>query len=445
MKNLINRYVSLFLLLMLISAAISGCSGNSDNLVATAITQTEVGSPVQDGTATVSFVIAMPNGWKQPDGTKASIVIDNPMLRASIAEPYAKAELYYGYLSLPTKQVLSQVKTASVVDGAVNISFGGIVSEKNVIIRLSLYGCSIYGIRKFEGEAFIHDVNSTVITLHTAAGEGPNKTTDGKSLIEVGQPDYLGRAISGGNLTFNGLGQPIGISYEGNMVNFETGQKYFNLLELSASVPFGYFAFYNGYLYTGYAETVAKVSMAGEVVAMYGKSTEPRNTVSGPLDETIRFASLDGLQTYDGSLYIFNNWEQLVKIKDDYATVLFKTESWHRHGSILDNGDIWVYLAPFWTDDHQAFRISITGEVLEEVAFPNSARPTSAVRYGNGVLFACQYGIYFWDGNSLTEWISPYLIESNGYVLPGNFYIHKNDTGTIYVASEYLHKIWRVE
>lgn len=398
------------------------------------------------GSAKVSFKLLAPpqKNKSEPDTTiyNGNLILGNIRNDRANLIPYAKAELLSGYLSRPDNQKIEQVKYASVVDSSITIAFNGVVSRRNVIVRLEFFGCSIYGVKKFEGEAFIHNAEGeTVIFLHTAKGAAPNKTTDGRSLIEIGQPNSLGRVISGG-LTFNDQGQPIGFSYEGYLTNFETGQNFFSRL----GVGFNHFTYFNGYLYGAGGQNVLKISLTGEIVATYGNSLEPRNTVSGPLDSTIRFAAIDGICSWNDSLYVFNNWEQLVRIQNEYANVLFTIpSSYHRGGSILDNGDIWLYLSPFAVYEKQAFRVSNTGEVLEEVGFPNSDRPKSAIRYQAGVLFACNKGIFYWDGYKTTEWVSPYLIESNGYVVPGDFYIYKNYLGTIYVVSGYLNKIWRLE
>lgn len=423
--------------LILISTVFTGCGGGGGGGGASPVgpivtaDPTTPTSPTTAGTSSVTFTISgVSTSSLRASSLRAS-------MRFAVVAPYASATLY-------VDNVVAQQKTASVVNGSVTLSFTGVKDSGTAKLDLELVGCNVGGAAFFTGVSQI--TQNTVVVLTPTYPVGGNKTYDGKLLVEIGN-DNLGK------ITFNEVGQPIGFAYDGYVTNYETNQKYFKVDDLIAQdnrIRQTDLAWYDGKIYLGGQETLTEVNPTTGAFTVRGDPNFPVLTGTGDTLINATFKSIGDLQVVGNKLVIQESFTHFATLENgtfSAYTLSFDSDRF----SILDNGDIWVFYC--W-ENNIPYNVKLNGSsVGEKVSFALTNDPTlyangnrgttSAVSYSNGVLFAREDAIYYWNGTDASIWLTPASLGINDSA--PNFFIYKNSVGQVYVCSEVANKIWKVE
>lgn len=423
-----------FILFVLISISLSGClSGGSSNPVGPSPEVTSTGTPeesVATDSATLTIRVVLPN---HTTGIKSSTRPST--VSTAISVPYASATLL-------VDSRVNQKKTAQVIDGSVQMTFTGVPDSGEAVLYLELVGCSINGIHNFSGATSLTS-GENVVELSPRIVPGSNMTSDGKVLVEIGTPDYLGWTDNKGRITFNDLGQPIGFACDNYITNYATGEKYMSveeILEINPDVAFTDVAWFEECLWLCGNNIIAKIDIPTKTVTMYGLPSEPRNTTDGSTLANARFAAVSDMQVYGDTLYFSSgNFTQLLKLKDGVFSVT--AIPYIQDGiSVLEDGKVF-YTMRWNSTEYDVFRLE-GNTIVEGITLPEDKYANNMVAYKDGYLISSQFEIYYWDGNTLSEWISDSTFNLDRV---GRYYIYKNAQGTIYVCSEYANKIWEVK
>jgi hypothetical protein len=411
----------------IISVAFPGCftggSGSSDNPVSSAVTPTDADSPVRAGTATVSFVIVVPEG-------ESIILLRASTVKAALSAPYATITISNRF----TKDII-QRKSVPVVDGAMSIELSGLPGSTQITADLELVGCHIAGYRKFTGNGFTVSGQTLPMYLYAVSVDGILRTSDGKTLTEVGE-------CFNGKITFNENGDPIGIDSSRNVKNYSTGETLINLNEITT--PTGYpvsakdIAWYDGSLIVNEVYSLQRINLTTKVsFVLIGDpfTYSPTVVAQGKYDTLTAPVGIDDIQVLNGRLYANNAWSQML-IVDSSGVEASAQSNKYSVFSITESGRLLVF-------DHSSLPGKV-GELtnftdLHEIITWEREGIQTGIEYDGGLLLAGQNQILKVKDGQTEVWLPN--VATNG----SNFFIYKNSVGQIYVCSEVVNKIWKVQ
>lgn len=345
---------------------------------------------------------------------------------------------------LYVNDALNQQKNATVNAGAVTLVFNGVPDTGTARVDLELTGCHINGVTKFTGSAAIG--SDIVINVEPVYPAGALKSADGRVLTEIGTPNTLGYTTSDWRLGFNDLGQPIGKDYAGNVVNFTTGQNYFSVVGLKYEdvniSPRGILWYDGKFVLYGGGVLYQVSPTTGATSIFSGKRDVFSNTVDGATLDTATFDSVAHAQVIKGKLYLNGSTTQLSRLDGDTFKVITTPLNWDGF-SITEDGEIFLLHYSDGVKGHVAKLIGTEPVIQSQFDDPahGAVSVTNLIKYQDGYLYGVMDEIRFIKGTTVTTWLHTTALKSGS---TGLLSVFKNDSGEIYVTSDAIHKIWKL-
>lgn len=425
-------------LIVICAAILPGCFGGggggsfnpvgptAPEVITAPIPETTVDANVATGTATVVIRIVL------SERSYERQALTN--IRASAQAPYVQAQLF-------VDDKLLYSKTAAVVNGAIEIAFTGVVNSGLARVELNFVGCHLHGATKFSGSSQISQ--QTVISVKPIWPEGAIVTSDGRLLREIGTAyARYGKVTSAMNITFNAAGNPVGYDRDGYARDFVSGQTYFTFNDLTISGEFapGYICQHNGGWLAGAGNVIRKVNPDMKSTSPWlGSYSQPGWCVDGASLTDARFEVVNNIQSVNGTVYIYNSYQQIVEVGVDKVKV-YSCDRIATSMSITENGGKYMGVGLGGKDMALVEMLGGTNYKMASPIYTDKGAVTSAISYEGGMLVALDsYVSYVTGGAEQSQW----LTISYQYGLPG-LKVLKSPNGKIYVHAYQMGKIWEV-
>jgi hypothetical protein len=271
-------------------------------------------------------------------------------------------------------------------------------------------------------------------------------------LTEVGTPTgegaylSLGWVIGNTKVSFNDLGQPIGMGNDGYVTNFITNQKYVNLSGLKVNgndvIPQS-IVWYDGKIIIAGQNMVYQVNPGtGAASEFSGDFDSNVPTISGSTLADATFTTLRDAEVIGGKLYLTGNYNQIIRLDGDTFNVVTTVNNFDEF-SITEDGEIFLLNFSDGIKYHIAKLIGSDPVIQPDLDLPapGGLATRNIVKYKDGYLRGIHGKILYIKNGAATTWLDTAAIKGSS---DGDFSIYKNHLGEIYVISDEKNKIWKL-
>ncbi len=445
------RIFKILIAVTLMSLGLSGCffKSKGSNPIGPVLPPENINvisETAETGDANLKIQIAFPNDYysqKALDETIAksgsatvSFVLANNKIRASAAYPQIMASLF-------VNDLLHSKKSFAVNGSSAEISFTNLPNTGSARVDLELFSCNIRGFTKFSGSGDL-GANASISVLPIVP-DGALVTADYHMLREIGVKPitYFEGPMHNPKLSFNELGQPLGVTTDGYITNMITNQKFFKMyqpIQISEDRIWSpqHFAYLNGEFIVAGSELIYKVSLDGSVYTPWiGKPNEFRPPTDGIKITDATVPVVFGIVSQNGSVYFNSNLDTLVKVSGDILEV-YGGSFWGSPISVDEFNNI--YLPGTLVENEMWGVAKMTSKsTYEFIGPPQKYQQTSIVTYENGYLIGGKTIMQVMPDGTYRDW----LVFVNG-IRGVALYVYKNSQGKIFVTEYYSGKIWEV-